>query len=64
MLRVGPLEIQIGCSPDIPVQYDTQIEFNKTYPLREDREKIRLTFNVDGIKSENPYCDVIDYELI
>ena len=62
--RVGPLEIRIGCHPDIPIWYDSLPELNKTYPLREDRDKIRLTFNVDGIKSANSYCDVLDYELI
>ena len=62
--RVGPLEIMIGCHPDIPIVYDSLPELNKTYPLREDRDKIRITFNVDGIRSTNPYCEVLDYELI
>ena len=63
-LRLGPFEIMIGCHPDIPIVYDGLQELNRTFPLREDRDKIRLTFNVDGIRSSNPYCNILEFELI
>ena len=63
-IRVGPLQIMIGCHPDIPIIYEGVPELNKTYPLRTDRDKIRLSFSVDGIRSANPYCKIFNYELI
>ena len=64
VVRAGPFEIMIGCHPNIPITYDSLPELNKTYPLREDRDKIRLEFEIKGMKSANPYCKVFDYELI
>ena len=64
-LHVGPLEIRIGCHKGIPINYDSSLnEHTKTYPVRIDRPKIMLSFDVLGLSSANPYCSIWNYEFI
>ena len=63
-IHVGPYEIHIGCHDGIPLINEGNMEYNKTFPMRTDRDKIRLDFDLNGLRSKNSYCSISNYEMI
>ena len=63
-VHVGPFEIHIGCHKGIPISNAEEFEYNKTFPLRTERDKIRLSFDLTGLKSANSYCSIWSYDMV
>ena len=63
-IHAGPFELHIGCHKDIPILNAGEVVYNKTYPLRTDRDQIKLSFEMTGFKSKNTFCSIINFELL
>ena len=60
----GPYELRVGCHYAIPILYEPNgVVYNLTLPLFEKRTQ-RLQFSINGVRSANSFCKIINYELI